>query len=643
MVSFRRIVLAIAVLALFVGLASAQVGVGTGGSGGPLQCTASVAVPPQLRVEGLTDLIGDIVLNCTGGAVAVAGSVVPTANITVSLGISGGVTSRILTVGGFTMSEALLLVDEPGASGLAGTGPGLPQTVCASPAGVGPGGCGTLLASSTNPGSACTSSTSATCSTFNVYPGVVSGNQVTFNGIPVLAPATAGLSRVYRITNVRANVNGLGGGGLAGTTPLSAFISISGSTALPVNNPIVTAGFVQQGLLTAVRSIAQASSNAALGILQCNNTGTSGTAGPSQLDLVEFKENFATAFKTRVAATAAYNGLSSTPIQNVPGTIYNSESGFVLPIGGAVPAGLADYGTRLKASFNNVPAGVRIFVSTTNIPINAAANTPGFNASTLVTTPPGTQPIAVLVPSETGANFAGLNPPFTIQAPTAGGLQLSELVVANGSAVAVWEVAQANANAIDTLQFGISYTVVGNQSAGTPPAGTGTVNLSYAPTAGTTTFTAAAGATASSSLTLPRFFDTSTPSNAVRINLCQTNLLFPFVTNQNGFDTGLSIANTTTDPFGTTAQQGTCSLTFYGNTPPSALTTPVVPSGQLYVNTASTIAPGFQGYMIAVCNFQLAHGFAFVSDVGARNLAMGYLALVLSGGRVGTATETLSH
>ena len=33
--------------------------------------------------------------------------------------------------------------------------------------------------------------------------------------------------------------------------------------------------------------------------------------------------------------------------------------------------------------------------------------------------------------------------------------------------------------------------------------------------------------------------------------------------------------------------------------------------------------------MIAFCNFQFAHGFAFISDVGTRNLAMGYLALIL--------------
>ena len=36
--------------------------------------------------------------------------------------------------------------------------------------------------------------------------------------------------------------------------------------------------------------------------------------------------------------------------------------------------------------------------------------------------------------------------------------------------------------------------------------------------------------------------------------------------------------------------------------------------------------------MIAVCQFQLAHGFAFISDLGARNLAMGYLALILPTG-----------
>ena len=54
--------------------------------------------------------------------------------------------------------------------------------------------------------------------------------------------------------------------------------------------------------------------------------------------------------------------------QNIPAQILpGSESGFILPIGGNNTAGLADFGTRLKATFNNVPTGINMFVSTTNI------------------------------------------------------------------------------------------------------------------------------------------------------------------------------------------------------------------------------------------------------------------------------------
>ena len=69
---------------------------------------------------------------------------------------------------------------------------------------------------------------------------------------------------------------------------------------------------------------------------------------------------------------------------------------------------------------------------------------------------------------------------------------------------------------------------------------------------------------------------------------------------------------------------------------------PTVATGTDYANLASTMAPGFDGYMIANCNFQYAHGFAFVSDVGARNLAMGYLALVFNSNR-NTTPEALNQ
>ena len=51
---------------------------------------------------------------------------------------------------------------------------------------------------------------------------------------------------------------------------------------------------------------------------------------------------------------------------------------------------------------------------------------------------------------------------------------------------------------------------------------------------------------------------------------------------------------------------------------------------------ASTVAPGFTGYMIAVCNFQYAHGYAFVADAGIRNFATSYLPLILTNGTAPT-------
>ena len=41
--------------------------------------------------------------------------------------------------------------------------------------------------------------------------------------------------------------------------------------------------------------------------------------------------------------------------------------------------------------------------------------------------------------------------------------------------------------------------------------------------------------------------------------------------------------------------------------------------------------------LIASCNFPYAHGFAFISDLGARNLAMGYLGQVICTDRGSTA------
>jgi hypothetical protein len=135
------------------------------------------------------------------------------------------------------------------------------------------------------------------------------------------------------------------------------------------------------------------------------------------------------------------------------------------------------------------------------------------------------------------------------------------------------------------------------------------------------------------------------------------------VTNQAGFDTGLVISNTSRDPFsGSTGrlQAGTCTINYYGATPggpaPSAQTTnAAVEAGAQVAWVLSsggglgiTGTPGFQGYIIAQCRFQFAHGFAFITDgpIGQARVAEGYLALVMDAGittRTGSQSEVLAH
>jgi len=664
MVDFRRWVIAAAALTLFAGLAGAQVQ--GGGGTGALICAASVAVPPQLRAEGMTELIGDIVITCTGGAALPNGTILPTANITVSLGTN--VTSRLL--GSSNQSEALLMIDEPGSglpAVLANTGPSAPQTPCVVAGsvpvvGAGPGGCVQVVNNIAVPapgsGTVPVMSAQGGGPAANMYLGVVAGNQVTFAGIPIMAPVTSGTARVFRITNVRANVSGLGGGGLPGTTQLLASVSISGSTALPVNNPTPIAGFIQAGLTTGIRNANNtgALSSAGAAFNQCNTVNVAGGVA-----ILQYTENFGTAFKTKTAPTATTNGQTNT-FQNIPGVIYNSESGFTTNIfsqttvGGILTntsfLGLADYGTRLKAVFNNVQPGVRIFVSVTNLIANTT------NATTVPPAGNSTSSFAVLVSGEAVPDGNGTVPallPSTAVNGTPGATGIFELTPVGGSATAVWEVINTNPTSNETLNFGVWTAFTANPGNNSPALGTSTVNMSYAPTP-PVPFSAAAGSAASSTLTIPRFADTSTARNIELIQICQTLLLYPFVTNQNGFDTGLSIANTSTDPIGTTVQTGTCKLTWYDGTgkfPATGINgtdltkEAAVATGTVAVNLASALAPGFQGYMMALCNFQYAHGFAFISDVGARNLAMGYLALVVNNGSISRpnapSSETLGN
>ena len=124
----------------------------------------------------------------------------------------------------------------------------------------------------------------------------------------------------------------------------------------------------------------------------------------------------------------------------------------------------------------------------------------------------------------------------------------------------------------------------------------------------------------------------------------KTRLLFPFASNINGFDTAIVISNTGKDSTGTIGVSGTATIYFFGSGAPAApVTTPNIAPGTQFTDLISTIAPGFQGYVEVVCNFPLAHGWGFFSDLGARNLAASVPALVPPLQRTTTTTESLGQ
>jgi len=628
-----------------------------GSTGLPLQCTANAGVPPVVRAEGFTELTGDLVVTCTGGNPAAPFQ----ANIQVFLNTN--ITSRIVDTS-TGMTEALLMIDEPGlprtdVNGAAGT----PTPFCVSP---GPASNPTLIPTGSCNSTAPTQSYQS--GTYTVFRGARqtnSENIIVWAGVPITPPGS-NRTRTIRITNVRANAAGLGASQTLIPTQIVSYISVFPQGTLPIDNPQQTVGYVQQGLLFDVRNCGNTdvpSSTGGTAQLQCRGVNTSqfttptsgtipsGSTTSSAVFALRFREAFQTAFKPQVVGAT---GDVSGQYNSQPGQVFNSESGFIrsdafnTATGSSSlgTVGLANTGTRLSARFVNIPANVRLFVGTAPAVNGTALSSVGANAQLVSVTDPTGAGGTVLGPVSGGVT---LSCSATSTATTSNAV---EVPVTSGQATAVWEVTGSNANQNDTLVFYFGFAYVANQNAGAPALGTAQVVGNFAPF-----YANGSGAEkASAVLTIPRFIqNTNTPSSLFTISQCQTNLLFPFVTNQAGFDTGIAITNTSADPFTsgsptgdpTRLNAGRCTISYYGRTangaPPTNASetttsdvttdlalTMVLSSGGNYGLRGNA---NFQGYIIAQCNFLFAHGFAFITDgpIGQAKVAEGYLALVLDG------------
>jgi hypothetical protein len=267
----------------------------------PLTCTTNGVAPPILRAEGNAELVADIVLTCTGGNPA--NQIL--ADFTVFLNTN--VTSN-LTGPGPAETEALLLIDEPKPSPAVNATNGFSYTGQVK---------GTPGVSAPAPGSG------------NVYTGsqTAAPNQLLWQGVPIVPPGPT--TRILRFTNVRAVPPVVFGG----PSMVFAFVTSSGPSPIPINNPTVLVGLPQSGLKF------QAT-----------------IAGPNAT--LRYTEKFASAFRKRIENTPG--GPTSATKQNTPGGSPCTESGFNPDFTTTAPGdpGSANTATRLVAKFTSIPAAI---------------------------------------------------------------------------------------------------------------------------------------------------------------------------------------------------------------------------------------------------------------------------------------------
>jgi hypothetical protein len=655
MVDFRKWLLALAIVGLLLGISSSSANAqttppptftcsGTSGSSG---------VNNLLRAEGITELLGDLILDCTGGTPTTTGSSIPLQNIQIS--INTNITSRIVGTG--NLSEALLMIDEPYPSGPeGGQNPPTPfapaptynattQLACQATNNT------NCLITSVGPGIGAAGSYNGSAGHYNVFQGYQTGNNViAFTGVPVDAPGTAG-TRVIRITNVRANAFQLGVSSTLIPTQISMLIAVSGSTFITINQPSngTTVGTVVPGL-NQPPGISVGGVKGPGSYAQCTSVNGYLLPGGSGVTdagvVVSAQEGFAASWKVqnygeffdvRYGAAADYvppgGALSSSFLQNIPGFTYDTESGFfsnitglIEPAGGTEAVGLADTGTELQFTVTGVGAGVSLYAP------SYVYLTGNYGS----TTPIG---VAVLVSQgafSTGGAFGTASGIPVVDAPGTGtNGPATSITISGTSATLVYEIYYSDPSVQETLSVPISVAYISNTGSNIPATTTtpATVGVEFSPQS--TVTTASAGP-------IPRFGPSGSPSNFFTISPCTCNLLFPFVANIAGFDTGIAIANTSLDIYGTSPQTGTISLNYFGTTsgggaaPPKQTTSSPVPGGSELIFTLSNGGnygivgtPGFEGYIIAQTNFQFCHGFAEITDQGAQRLGSGYLALQL--------------
>lgn len=381
-------------------------------------------------------------------------------------------------------------------------------------------------------------------------------------------------AQTFTISGIRAN---LAGSGLADGTSVSAILVAAPSLPgqLTFANSSVVVAFARRGL-----DPASGFSGPVLNIPSCAPPVATPAGTPSVIPV------------NPDTSGGSVNSLKVTLIQGFPGA-WQTAAGEEGGLGGL-------QGTRFLITLTSIPTGYAVYA-----PAMAGLGSP----------------LLTLVTGSNADGSAGSLSPFTT-----GSFQ--NIAITDGTATIVYEVTAINASStLSSVPLSIALT-------GTAPAGVGTIR-------GTVSFAPVGPPTLSPAR--PQFGAGSVGRDVANSTPCATYLLFPWVASSGdgGLDTGIAVSNTTADPpaIGTAAQRGDVTLYFFssdGKAQPSPVT--ISPPGGLQAGQTATFVLSqlgipFQGYVMAVCRFLMAHGLAFIDrPQNGRGLAT-YLALVVTNPR----------
>ena len=447
-----------------------------------LSCIANSA-PEIVQAEGIAELVGGLVLNCTGGVPTPSGQPIPQYTLTATLNTN--ITSR--PVSG-SLSEALATIDEPY--------PAIPSPP--PPYGVPavPGEPTQILC--TPLGSTCAETgTGGTPSPYQTQPNIFVGRQTAAGTlqwqIPIDPPGLNAL-RILRIANVRANASQLPPATTLVPVVISATVALqTGSQQVPIAGQPVVAVVLADAPVTLEGGDPS--------YLQCRPHNASLLAGvgtPAFDFSINIQESFRYDFKVRNYASVLNGPAFPAQLieQNILEFPYMTESGIYSPslFTTAPTLGLADSGTRIIVQFQGVTAGTHLFVPVT-------ISTQGqFGEPSL----PGQ--LQLIQADQNGASSPGYEP--VAATGRIGTTPVAEVSYSGSTAYAVFEVVYADSTVLETAVIPVAVAFNSPQ----PASGTVTADASFGPLSSVMTDDVSAP--------LPRFANAATAQNTYAIKSC---------------------------------------------------------------------------------------------------------------------------